>query len=1349
MIKKLLATWCMSMLFLAGYAQVSYQTQYVTNTTNPGGLNTTGYSQSGWSVVIPGGAATNSWSATQTMPFPFEFFGTPVTHYKVSGNGLVTFDTNATALSVGNYDLPTDSVPDLTICGMWDEFSSNAPVGSNDAVVVDTFGVAPNRQFWIKWFSYEYGNPSTSFNYWSVVLEETTNKVYVVDHYGFGGPLTGTVGVQKDNQAGISFGDNLALLSSSNNSDDNYWEFDPFLLVPGNISPTAMTSPSSPVVPGSQPVAIDVYNTGSDTVTSFTVNWTANGLAQTPFNFSGSLAPFATVNVNLGNYNVASGFTNFEFITDLPNGGPDGDPTNDTLKTKVCTGLSGVYTLGAGGSFQTFDELATDLANCGISGAVTVNVMPGVYDGGVEFPPISGSSSANRVTIDGGGTNLVTVNGIPSKEAVFQFTGADFFTIKNMSISNTRTSDSWGVHMSNESNNNSFDSLKIDLPNGGIDVASFVASGSITDDFTEGINANFTLISNCIMTGGERGIVFEGDDIDSTYNAIGNAFINNVIMDYDDYGIYMDNMSRITITGNTIVSSAGTGTDGIYCFDLTDFFFTENFIDVPDYGMYIADGNFDYVPFGRSQLVNNMVISASDYGIYIDDVELTDVFHNTTFGKPGFYMNDNDRMDIRNNIFTSDGDYAFESPDTVGAMLIDYNLYYTVNNDLIKDGPSSISNTYVDLASWKTAVPTINGNSVSADPVFVGPNDLHCLGVAANDVGDNSVPVQVDIDGEFRPFSGSTIVDMGADEFDPPAIDGFASKIFVDNFDCGNDSTELYVVFGSQGLIAIDTINVTATVDDGTSPINFSTQWIGNLTFPNTDTLFLGTFNSVAGGDFALSTYLDIAGDSDTTNNSVSDTVSLISLLAPVGAIGGSGCSGQDGYALGPDAKNYRWFTDSVGGTLVGAGDSISFGPLGNNDTTIWIAQPGLLNRLATTMAAGNGCGGGNMIDIKIFDDLTLEGVDANIDVPGPVTVYLYYILNGTYNGNETNPAAWTLWDSVVVNSLGTGNPTEVLASSGLALNAGDSLALYFQADVSYTTGANVYSNSDMEITAGIGLCSPFGGTNNPRTFNGAVIYSKEACSEARNPVTVTVIPGTNPDFSTSVSGYDVTFTDLSTNPDSIRWDFGDGNTSTASNPTNSYAGPGTYYVCLTSYSANCGGTTFCDSVVVACVPPVADYTYASANGTVSFTDASTNADSVMYDFGDGNTSTLLNPVHVYAANGVYNVCQTAYSAACGNDVVCYSITITGIGIEENFIGLNNMYPNPTNGALALEFGQATTEAATLRITDIQGRVVMTNEILAGVTLQNLDVAHLDNGQYIIIIESGAESVRLNFIKQD
>ena len=68
--------------------------------------------------------------------------------------------------------------------------------------------------------------------------------------------------------------------------------------------------------------------------------------------------------------------------------------------------------------------------------------------------------------------------------------------------------------------------------------------------------------------------------------------------------------------------------------------------------------------------------------------------------------------------------------------------------------------------------------------------------------------------------------------------------------------------------------------------------------------------------------------------------------------------------------------------------------------------------------------------------------------------------------------------------------------------------------------------------------------------------------------------------FTTGSAGL-VNFTDTSEGyPTSYLWNFGDGGSSTSSNPSHTYAANGTYYVCETVYNGT-GNTTVCDSVHV------------------------------------------------------------------------------------------------------------------------------------------------------------------------
>jgi PKD repeat protein len=72
-----------------------------------------------------------------------------------------------------------------------------------------------------------------------------------------------------------------------------------------------------------------------------------------------------------------------------------------------------------------------------------------------------------------------------------------------------------------------------------------------------------------------------------------------------------------------------------------------------------------------------------------------------------------------------------------------------------------------------------------------------------------------------------------------------------------------------------------------------------------------------------------------------------------------------------------------------------------------------------------------------------------------------------------------------------------------------------------------------------------------------------------------------------------------------------------------------------------------------------ADLTFNQLGDSVSFTNLSSNYESVVWDFGDGQTSTDENPTHTYAQNGTYTVILTAITnAACLQDSQTVSITV-------------------------------------------------------------------------------------------
>ena len=128
-----------------------------------------------------------------------------------------------------------------------------------------------------------------------------------------------------------------------------------------------------------------------------------------------------------------------------------------------------------------------------------------------------------------------------------------------------------------------------------------------------------------------------------------------------------------------------------------------------------------------------------------------------------------------------------------------------------------------------------------------------------------------------------------------------------------------------------------------------------------------------------------------------------------------------------------------------------------------------------------------------------------------------------------------------------------------------------------------------------------------------------------------------------------VNFFNNSSGASAYFWDFGDGNfkstTLGVETVTHTYLIPGRYEVKLTA-SNNCNDTTTTDYVTIY-PKPTAAFTadqYTSCKGNVvTFTNQSLLGTSYLWSFGDGSTSTLAEPAHLYATQGLYTVRLMVY----------------------------------------------------------------------------------------------------------
>lgn len=330
-------------ILAAGFlAPLSAQYYYIPNInagTNPGGLNTddeypvgSGLSTT-WTTVHSGSAASPVWTSTQTIPFSFNFNGNAFTQYKVATSGVLTFDLTAVSVpAYANASLPSASIPDNSICA-WGVSGHN----SGDYIVTKTFGSAPNRQHWIMFCSYSQPG-TTCYVYWSIVLEETSNKIYIVDQREGGCVLSLTIGVQANSTTAwqVAGSPNVSQNAGSNftPADNSYYEFIQGTQPAVETKLKSLNITQFTVVPGNIFIEGTVQNRGALPVSTFDITYEFQGVPYT-----------STIN----GINIASGIT-YNFIHSTPisvtvaGSNPvkvwvdvtgDADHSNDTLSTTV------------------------------------------------------------------------------------------------------------------------------------------------------------------------------------------------------------------------------------------------------------------------------------------------------------------------------------------------------------------------------------------------------------------------------------------------------------------------------------------------------------------------------------------------------------------------------------------------------------------------------------------------------------------------------------------------------------------------------------------------------------------------------------------------------------------------------------------------------------------------------------------------------------------------------------------------------------------------------------------------------------------------------------------------------
>lgn len=438
------------------------------------------------------------------------------------------------------------------------------------------------------------------------------------------------------------------------------------------------------------------------------------------------------------------------------------------------------------------------------------------------------------------------------------------------------------------------------------------------------------------------------------------------------------------------------------------------------------------------------------------------------------------------------------------------------------------------------------------------------------------------------------------------------------------------------------------------------------------------------------------------------------------GAGGGWGGTGI-AFKLSPNMANLNWSTylnsdGTAGARGLNLGSNETVYVIGTTEdgffTTPGSSSPTLLggqdvfvcqidqngsNLLASTYFGGTGFDTGIFLDVDIFGDVYITGTtDSNL----PISTGCYGTTNSGVFISKLNPnLSNVVWQTTIGDGSGWSNFTpnafmvdvcRKIYVGGFGAGGSD---LFTTTDAFFdgSDWSEGYYMMSLEPNAiSVNFASFFqgdhvdGGTS--RFDPNGIVY-QAVCS----PNTITPTAGAystcltggydeavfKVDFqSTSVNAlaeagpstagctpFEVNFTNNSTAV-SFEWDFDDGPaTSTEQNPSYTFNDPGSYQVMLIAIDSNSCNIRDTFYIPINVSIPDVEFDFSYNNGCedslIQFESiGATPADIFEWNFGDGSTSTAMNPSYAYPNSGTYDV-ELVVTSFCGaDDTINYEVQI-------------------------------------------------------------------------------------------
>ena len=1020
---------------------------------------------------------------------------------------------------------------------------------------------------------------------------------------------------------------------------------------------SAIDSPAFGFCTGNVNVYAHLNNYGLNPLSSATINWSVNGVAQKPYKWTGLIGLGGSASVLVGTVSLTAGTSyDIKAYTSVPNGGVDGVTQNDTgYRFGILDGLSGTYSVGIiSPIYGTISSAIDDLNSRGVCGAVTFQILDGNYTEQPILYSVRGSSPANTITFESqsGDSSLVNWN-YPNNYGnnfVFMLYGASYINIKNLTLQRTGS----GILSTARVLNISGGSHHVDVMNNQI---IGVYGASTLCYFSESVDSAINLSNNYLKYGNYGVYLNSYYGYDATNNKIKGNIIDSASID----AMYIGYQSGLAIVDNRITNT-GAGDNSNYingmsltgCDDALNI--ERNRIDMQNiiiqaYGINLSSSFASSTAPGS--ITNNFIsmsckdTNQSPYGIslyyttnqnvYFNNVN---IYNKNLQGIPFLsYYNYGYGNNVENNNFSNfGGSYAMYINPAAYFDSVNYNNIYSSGSTLANwDGTD-----YAGIASYLTG--TSQNNTIGINPLYNSNSDLHVNAKSLEHSGKSISGISMDIDGVTR----ATIPTIGATEL--KYLDGGITTI--------NNGTTSYCE-STQNIVAevknygIETLT-SATVNwsvNGTLQTAYS--WTGTLKTGDSTSAKTGSYSLLGGNTYKIKIWLSNTNSTKDFNH-LNDTLTstIIANTLPSASVGKSTsiCQGDSIQIGGPftSGNTYTW-TSNPSGFI----SAISNPYVSPASATVY--------RLTETVTA-TGCSKSDSVTIKVNSlPSVYAGKGSTICAGNSVSIGNAPIPTHTYSWTS-DPSGFTSSSSgpsVTPKTTTTYYVTETNGSTGCSAKDSVTINVNLVPVVTIASSKSICKGDTTNIGGASVSGYSYSWTSNPSG------YTSANSNPAVSPLVTTTYYLTDTIRATGCTAMDSVTITVNFKPTPSVFGStpacagGIGSFSTGFNSTSSYkwiisggslsSGSGTNLIGVKWGSAGAGTIKVIEMTTSGCSDssqikvtihndPVAKYFSSRiCNGNATkFSDSSSNHKSQLWMFGDGDTASSLNPSHTYKNAGMY-----------------------------------------------------------------------------------------------------------------